>query len=92
VPIAVLFEAPPPDWPAALARLDAAALHLHFAHLSQSLLTEARRHRLDVRVYTVNRADLMVPFRGLGLTGIITDHPPLFLDDPGWAGWAAAPG
>jgi hypothetical protein len=30
----------------------------------------------------------MEPFRAAGLTGVITDHPPLFLDDPAWAAWA----
>jgi hypothetical protein len=32
----------------------------------------------------------MEPFRAAGLTGVITNHPPLFLDDPDWAAWAEA--
>lgn len=86
-PIALLWEEPPENWRAGLAALDAAALHLDWRHLSQSLLREARRHGIDVRVYTANQPKLMAPFREMGLTGIITDHPPLYLDDPDWGAW-----
>ena len=86
-PLAVLYHRPAADWPQVLARLKAAALHLHFSYLSQSLLSRARRERVDVRVFTINRPQLMLPFRNIGLTGVITDHPPLFLQDPDWADW-----
>ena len=83
-PLAVLFNTPPADWRAAMRRVDAAALHLNWRTLRQSLLTEAMAHGLDVRVYTANDPRLMAPFRRMGLTGIVTDHPPLYLDDPDW--------
>lgn len=87
-PVALLFEEPPRDWRRRLTALRAEALHLDYTHLRQSLLAEARSFGFHVRVYTINQPELMEPFRGLGLTGVITDHPPLFLEDPGWADWA----
>jgi len=89
-PLAAIYRKPPKDWPEVLARLDAAALHLRYSHISQSLLDTARRLGLDVRVFTVNDPGLLAPFRSLGLTGVITDHPPYFLDDPDWRAWAEA--
>lgn len=86
-PLAVLYGQPPPDWARAVARLDAAALHIHFEHVNQTLLREAKALGVDVRVFTINKPHLMVPFRDLWLGGVITDHPPLFLDDPDWASW-----
>ncbi len=89
-PIAVLYTRPPRDWRARLAALGAEALHVQHDKLTPKVLAEAREAGLRVRVYTINQPELMVPFRGHGLTGVITDHPPLFLDDPDWAAWAAA--
>ena len=90
--VALLVEEPPADWRARLTRFGAEALHLEFTHLTQSLLAEARSFGFRVRVYTINEPELMEPFRALGLTGVITDHPPLFLGDPAWAAWAGTPG
>ena len=86
-PIAALYGQPPPDWVKKVVDLNAAALHLHYSHLSQSLLREAEAQGIDVRVFTVNKPEILVPFRNLPLTGIITDHPPLYLSDPDWAAW-----
>lgn len=91
-PIAVLYEAPPTDWPARLAELQAGSLHIRHRHLTAELLATAAAEGIAVRVYTVNDPALMAPFRDAGLTGVITDHPPLFLDDPAWAAWAADAG
>jgi glycerophosphoryl diester phosphodiesterase len=84
----VLYTRPPRDWRARLAELGAEALHLQFDKLTPKVLAEARDAGLRVRVYTVNEPERMVRFRGQGLTSVITDHPPLFLDDPDWAAWA----
>ncbi len=88
-PLAGLWPNPPADWRAILGDMRAAALHINYRHLSQSLLSEATSFGFDVRVYTINLPNLMAPFRAFGLTGVITDHPPLFLDDADWASWAA---
>jgi glycerophosphoryl diester phosphodiesterase len=88
MPVALLCEDPPADWQARLRALAAEGLHLDFRHLDRDLLSQARASGFRVRVYTVNDPALMVPFREQGLTGVITDHPPLFLDDPDWAAWA----
>ncbi len=78
-PMAVLFKKPGPGWVAEAERLRAGALHLNFRNLTASLLHEAARHGIDVRVYTINDPVLMQPFWAEGLTGVITDHPPLFM-------------
>ncbi|MFK7945519.1 MAG: glycerophosphodiester phosphodiesterase family protein [Paracoccaceae bacterium] len=88
VPVAVLYDRPPNDWRQVLDELNAAALHLKFTYLTESLLREASSFGIDVRVFTVNKPGLMEPFRDRGLTSVITDHPPLFLDSPEWARWA----
>lgn len=87
-PVAVLYDDPPPDWRAQLTALDAAALHLKYTYLRQSLLVEAASHGFDVRVFTANDPDLMARFRDLGLTGVITDHPPAYLARDDWSGWS----
>ena len=90
IPIAALWVEPQSDFRKVLTDLKAAAIHLHYPHLSQSLLQEATSYGFDVRVYTVNDTKVMAPFRDLGLGSVITDHPPMFLDDPEWQAWAAA--
>lgn len=87
VPLAVLYDEPAADWAQQVMDLNAAALHLHYSRLTQSLLREAEAISIDVRVFTVNEPHLLTPFQDLPLTGIITDHPPLFLDDADWADW-----
>ena len=88
IPIAVLFADPPEDWTDTVQTLNAAAMHLNFRNLRQDILDQARQYSIDVRVFTINEPDLMVPYRDTGLTGVITDHPPLFLQQEEWAGWA----
>lgn len=87
-PLAMLWDDPPADWKSVARSLQAEAIHIGFKAISSELLIEARRERLGVRVFTINQPELMVPFRNLGLTGVITDHPPLFLDDPEWRCWS----
>jgi len=88
-PVAALYEDPPADWPRRLAALGASSLHIWHECLTRDILDTARAEGVHVRVYTINEPARMLPFRGHGLTGVITDHPPLFLDDPDWAAWAA---
>jgi glycerophosphoryl diester phosphodiesterase len=87
-PVAVLYTRPPRDWRARLEALRAEALHVQFDKVTPPLLAEAREAGFRVRVYTINQPARIVPLRGQGLTSVITDHPPLFLDDPAWAEWA----
>lgn len=86
-PVAILWRDPPADWAQTAEDLGAEAVHLRYEALTSELLLEARRSRIGVRVYTINRPELMVAFRGSGLTGVITDHPPLFLEDTEWRRW-----
>lgn len=88
-PVAVLWEALPADWEATVAALAAASVHLDWRRLRADRLEEARARGVEVRVYTINRPERVVALRERGLTGVITDHPPLFLDRPDWAAWAA---
>lgn len=87
-PLAMLWEAPPDDWPERLAALGAGALHVEHRAADAALLAQAVAAGVALRVYTLNdprAAHLRRP----GLAGVITDDPRLFLDDPGWAAWAA---
>lgn len=88
VPLAVLYGEPALDAAAVVARLRAAALHLDYRYLSQSLLDEMAARGTDVRVFTVNDPTLMAPFRARGLTGVITDDPARFFADPDWRAFA----
>lgn len=88
-PVAILYRRPPRDWLHRAAALRAEAVHLRYDGIRHDLLLEACAAGLRVRVYTVNRPEIMVPYRELGLTGVITDDPALFLRDPAWAEWAA---
>lgn len=88
-PLAVLWEAPPADWLSTVEALDAASVHLAYQCLDAALLATAVAEGVEVRVYTINDPDRVAQFRGHGLTGVITDHPPLFLGRAGWAAWAA---
>ena len=87
-PVALLVEEPPADWRKRLDALGAEGLHLDYKCLTPGLLADARAAGFRVRVYTINEPARMAPFRDAGLTGVITDHPPLFLDEPAWAAWA----
>ena len=91
-PLAVLYEEPPADWPRTLRGLRARSLHIAHEHLDGDVLARAEAEGYRVRIYTINEPDRVAPFRAAGLTGVITDHPPLFLDDPAWAAWAAPGG
>lgn len=88
-PLAVLYEAPAADWPEVLRGLRARSLHIDHRHLDTAILARARTEGFRVRVYTINEPARVARWRTAGLTGVITDHPPLFLDDPSWAAWAA---
>ncbi len=87
-PLAVLYKNPPAAWPEALAALGACSLHIRHEWLTGEILSRARADGVHVRVYTINEPPRLELFRTAGLTGVFTDHPPLFLDDPAWAEWA----
>lgn len=87
IPLAALFHQPPDHWPEIVDRLAAAAVHVNFRYLTSGLITAARLRGVDVRSFTVNDPVAAAPFRDCGLTGVITDHPPFFLDDPDWRAW-----
>ncbi len=90
-PIAVLYDNPPAGWPEVLADLAASSLHVWREYISEDLIRTAVRIGVHLRVYTVNDPAEMAPYRDLPageMGGIITDHPPAFLEDPDWARWA----
>lgn len=90
-PLAVLWDEPPADWPARLAALRAGSLHIWYEFLTMDILARAQAEQVQVRVFTIDDPAAMEPFRGAGLTGVITNHPPAYLEDPAWAKWAARP-
>ncbi|MEM8792780.1 MAG: glycerophosphodiester phosphodiesterase family protein [Pseudomonadota bacterium] len=87
-PVAVLWRDPPADWRETTRRLNASGVHMNHRYLRMEFLQEVRREGLDLRVYTINDPDLMLPFREQGLTGVITDHPPLFTGLQDWRDWS----
>ena len=89
-PLAVLWARLPTDWRAAARALDACGVHMDYRNLDMRILDEVRGAGLDLRVYPVKDPGPVAPFRDAGLTGAITDHPPLFLNDPHWRAWAEA--
>jgi glycerophosphoryl diester phosphodiesterase len=89
-PLAVLYDDPPANWPEVLTALRACSLHIWHEFLTGEILALAREHGFHVRVFTIDEPPRIEPFREIGLTGVITNHPPLFLSDPAWAAWAEA--
>jgi len=87
LPLAVLFREPPDDWTAIADRLSAAALHVRFDYLTSGLIAAARRRGMDIRTFTVNDPIAVTPFREYGISGVITDHPPFYLEDADWRTW-----
>ncbi|MEM6932877.1 MAG: glycerophosphodiester phosphodiesterase family protein [Pseudomonadota bacterium] len=87
-PLAVLWRHPPDDWAITARELEAEAIHVEYTSLTSELLLEARRRKIGLRVYTINRPELIEQFRNLGLLGVITDHPLSFFEDPSWLGWS----
>ncbi|MEM6496201.1 MAG: glycerophosphodiester phosphodiesterase family protein [Pseudomonadota bacterium] len=87
-PIAALWDDPPSDWSDTTDALDACAVHMNYRNLNAKLLESVCGRGLDLRVYTINEPVLMAPFREKGLTGVITDHPPLFQDLNDWRTWS----
>ncbi len=87
-PLAVLWSSPPKEWRSTTRALHASAIHMNYRSLTSELVLDAKRERIDLRVYTINQPELLVSFRGPGLTSVITDHPPLFLEDPDWRAWS----
>ncbi|MEM9735807.1 MAG: glycerophosphodiester phosphodiesterase family protein [Pseudomonadota bacterium] len=87
-PLAALLDDPPEDWPGVVADLGAGALHCGWENLTPGILSEAVALGIEVRCYTINEPDRLVWAREAGLTGVITDDPRLFLDDPAWRAWS----
>ncbi len=70
-----LFVALPVD-PVAIARAcGAQAIHPNFRYLTRDVVDEAHRAGLAVHAWTVNEPADIVAVRGLGVDGIMSDHP-----------------
>ena len=87
-PLALVCHRPAPRWPEVLRDLGAASFHVDIRHLEPRTLERAQAEGVDLRVFTANDPERMVPWRRAGISGIITDHPRRYLDDPDWAAWA----
>ncbi len=90
LPLAVLYRDPGQEWAVTCDRLAAAAMHVRFDYLSSGLISAVRRRSMDIRTYTANDPEAAAPFRERGLTGVITDHPPFYLEREEWREWSAA--
>lgn len=90
-PVAVLWEELPADWAETVGALGASSVHVDWRGLRAEALAGLAKRGIEVRVYTINDPDRVAGLREGGLTGVITDHPPLFLERADWAAWAAEP-
>lgn len=77
--MAMLWVEIPPDWEQQLAAIPATTIHMHYKAVSIGLLEHMRERGIKVRVWTCNDPMQLVSFWDAGLTGVITDHPALFL-------------
>ncbi len=85
--LALIVNEAPSDWRKRASAVGASALHINYQYLTASLLAEAASHGFELRVFTVNEPERLAHLRDERLSGVITDHPPLFLQDPAWCAW-----
>ncbi|MGF1444766.1 MAG: glycerophosphodiester phosphodiesterase family protein [Pikeienuella sp.] len=88
--VALLAPTLPEGWTRTAGALEAAAVHMDWRHLAQDHLDAAASEGVTLRVYTANDPAALLPFRHLGLGGVITDDPARYLADPAWAAWVHA--
>lgn len=88
-PLAVLWHAPPVDWARSVMMMRAAAVHVSWTSAQPHFLADAAALGVSVRLFTVNDPDAAAVWRQPGLTGVISDHPPLFRSDDAWSAWLA---
>ncbi len=88
-PLAFICHRLPGRWRQILAEIEGAALHADIDYLRPDMLDQTREEGVDLRVFTANDPERVAALRDAGLTGVITDYPRRFLDDPVWAAWAA---
>ncbi len=77
--MAMLWGMVPEDWEQRLAAIPATTIHMHYKALSIGLLERMRERGIKVRAWTCNDPVQLVSFWNVGLTGVITDNPAIFL-------------
>ncbi|MBN1763299.1 MAG: glycerophosphodiester phosphodiesterase [Methanomicrobia archaeon] len=68
-----------PVFPVTVARdAKADAIFQRYPRLERGYVADARRHGLEIYVWTINTVEDCERVRGLGVNGIVTDNPCLF--------------
>lgn len=80
IPRGVLYAAPPADWRAEMARLQAYSLHCDGELLSDAVLGEARANGIPVLCYTVNAEKQAETLFARGVSSLFTDRLDLFAE------------
>ena len=78
LPRALLVEAPPDDWPAALASLECVALHVEHSRVTRELAAALHTAGYGLLCYTVNDPVRAAELYSLGVDCIVTDRLDLF--------------
>ncbi|MGG7580946.1 glycerophosphoryl diester phosphodiesterase [Rhizobium sp. Nf11,1] len=77
--LAMLWSRLPDDWSDVLQSIPARTIHLGYKSLSIGFLEEAANQGIKVRAWTCNDPQLLASFWPVGLTGVITDDPSVYL-------------
>jgi glycerophosphoryl diester phosphodiesterase len=77
--VALLARVLPPRLPRWLRATRASVAMLHFAVLSRAVVEVCRRAEVALWTWTVNDAELLARVVGLGVDGVVSDDPRLFL-------------
>ncbi|MBY5753967.1 glycerophosphoryl diester phosphodiesterase [Rhizobium leguminosarum bv. viciae] len=77
--LAMLWSKLPADWLDVLRLIPAKTIHLDYKVLSIGFLEEAVRRGIKIRAWTCNDPGRLASFWDVGLTGVITDDPSLYL-------------
>ncbi|MBY3394097.1 glycerophosphoryl diester phosphodiesterase [Rhizobium laguerreae] len=77
--LAMLWSKLPADWTDILRSIPAKTIHLDYKALSIGFIEEAVRRGISVRAWTCNDPRRLASFWYVGLTGVITDDPSVYL-------------
>lgn len=81
---AILWERLPLDWRERAQALEVRAVHLAAFALRRWQVAEIRSLGLEVYVYTVNSLAQAQRLKSWGVTGVFSDYPERFLQQPEW--------
>lgn len=78
-PLGLLYEQVPDDWAGFAAEVQPVSVHCHYAWLRQPQIDAIKAQGLEMYCYTVNDRKAGLMLWGMGVDGVITDNPNLFV-------------